>query len=149
MTKRITGWMLAAALTMGASAMVAQRYDDHHNGRHDNGNHNGWNNNNNHGNNYRDYHFGNNDRNRWASHYSSDIRRYQRNPRLRHNYDFRRGGRIPAGVRFRAVPSSYYRGMAPLPPGYRYGYYDGYVVAYDPTTQIIADVMDLVASAAR
>lgn len=30
------------------------------------------------------------------------------------------------------------------PPGYQYGYYGGYVVAYNPTTRIIADVLDLV-----
>lgn len=27
-----------------------------------------------------------------------------------------------------------------------YGYYDGYMVAYNPTTRIIADVMDLVSA---
>jgi len=37
--------------------------------------------------------------------------------------------------------------MPPLPRGYRLGYYDGYVVAYDPTTQIVADVLDLVNAA--
>lgn len=145
MTKRITGWMLAAALMAGSSAMVAQRHDDHH----DNGNHNGWNNNDHRNDNHNNYRFRNEDRSRWANYYRSDINRYRRNPNWHHRYDFRSGMRIPAGVTFRAVPNSYYRGMAPLPPGYRYGYYDGYVVAYDPTTRIIADVMDLVASAAR
>jgi len=47
----------------------------------------------------------------------------------------------------RSVPSSYYRTLPPPPPGYRLGYYDGYVVAYDPTTQIVADVLDLVNAA--
>jgi hypothetical protein len=37
--------------------------------------------------------------------------------------------------------------VPPPPPGYQYGYYDGYVVAYDPTTRIIADVLDLVTAA--
>ena len=39
------------------------------------------------------------------------------------------------------------RTLPPPPPGYRLGYYDGYVVAYDPTTQIVADVLDLVNAA--
>jgi hypothetical protein len=28
--------------------------------------------------------------------------------------------------------------------GYQYGYYGGYVVAYNPATRIVADVLDLV-----
>jgi len=49
----------------------------------------------------------------------------------------------------KSVPSSYYRTLPPPPPGYRFGYYDGYVVAYDPTTQIVSDVLDLVGSIAN
>ena len=159
MTKRITSWMLAAALIAGPSAMVAQYHDnDHHdngnhngwrdndrhdNDRHDNGNHNGWNNNDRH-----DYRFRNEDRARMERYYRRDLNRYRRDRNWHHRYDFRAGMRIPNGVYFRTVPRSYYRTMAPLPPGYRYGYYDGYVVAYDPTTRMIADVMDLVTSAA-
>jgi hypothetical protein len=40
------------------------------------------------------------------------------------------------------VPRSYWGGTPP-PPGYTYGYYDGYVVSYNPATRIIADVLDL------
>jgi len=47
----------------------------------------------------------------------------------------------------KSVPSSSYRTLPPPPPGYRFGYYDGYVVAYNPTTQIVADVLDLVNAA--
>lgn len=46
------------------------------------------------------------------------------------------------------VPRTYWVGVAPPPPpGYQYGYYEGYVVAYDPTTRVIGDVLDLVAAA--
>ncbi|HWB32563.1 MAG TPA: hypothetical protein VG714_05255 [Acidobacteriaceae bacterium] len=45
----------------------------------------------------------------------------------------------------RPVPRSYW--VSPPPPGYTYGYYDGYVVAYNPTTRVIADVLDLVSAA--
>jgi hypothetical protein len=48
----------------------------------------------------------------------------------------------------RTVPHSYWVGTVPAPPpGYRYGYYQGYVVAYNPTTRIIADVIDIVSAA--
>lgn len=46
------------------------------------------------------------------------------------------------------VPRTYWVGVAPPPPpGYQYGYYEGYVVAYNPTSRVIADVVDLVAAA--
>jgi Ni/Co efflux regulator RcnB len=58
-----------------------------------------------------------------------------------------RGQRIPNNYRLQVVPQSYYASVPPPPPGYQYGYYDGYVVAYNPTTRIIADVLDLVTAA--
>jgi hypothetical protein len=46
------------------------------------------------------------------------------------------------------VPRSFWGSTAaPLPPGYQYGYYGGYVVAYDPTTRMVADVLDLISAA--
>ena len=33
--------------------------------------------------------------------------------------------------------------LPPVPPGYAIGYYDGYTVVYDPTTYLIASVLDL------
>ena len=33
--------------------------------------------------------------------------------------------------------------LPPPPPGYRMGYYQGYVVVYDPTTYFILNVIDL------
>jgi hypothetical protein len=33
--------------------------------------------------------------------------------------------------------------LPPPPPGYQMGYYDGYVVVYDPITYFIANVIDL------
>ena len=46
------------------------------------------------------------------------------------------------------VPRTYWVGVAPPPPpGCQYGYYEGYVVAYDPATRVVADVLDLVAAA--
>jgi Ni/Co efflux regulator RcnB len=89
-----------------------------------------------------EYHFRTEDRDHFRPHYQKDIRQWRDHPDRRHH--FRAGERLPAGVHLRAVPSSYYRTLPPPPRGYRFGYYDGYVVAYDPTTQIVADVLDLV-----
>jgi Ni/Co efflux regulator RcnB len=89
----------------------------------------------------RDFHFDNNYRDHFAQHYRGDADHW-RSRRDRVHFD--RGQRIPVGYRIQPVPATYYQGVAPPPPGYRYGYYEGYVVAYDPTTRVIGDVMDLV-----
>jgi Ni/Co efflux regulator RcnB len=111
---------------------------DNHDNRDNRGNQGG----NNQGNNFR---FRDQDRNNFQSHYSRDISRWRRNPQGRPQ--FSPGQRIPNNYRFQSVPSSYYRNAPPPPPGYQYGYYDGYVVAYNPTSRIIADVLDLVVTA--
>jgi hypothetical protein len=41
------------------------------------------------------------------------------------------------------VPPNVYGYLAPPPPGYQMGYYDGYVVVYDPITYFIANLIDL------
>lgn len=96
-----------------------------------------------HGNDFR---FRDQDRGRFESHYRGNIDRWRRHPDRRPH--FYRGERIPSNYRFQPVPRGYYVDAPPPPPGYQYGYYDGYVVAYNPTTRIIADVMDLVGAAA-
>jgi len=45
--------------------------------------------------------------------------------------------------RMHAVPAAVIRELPPPPPGYVFGYIDGYCVAYNPTTLLIADVIDL------
>jgi Ni/Co efflux regulator RcnB len=120
---------LAAAVGLGVAQ--AQR-NDHGQDHRSQGNNN--------------FHFRSQDRGNFQSHYRSDINRWRNNPRRPH---FTSGQRVPRGYRFQPVPRSYYANVPPPPPGYQYGYSDGYVVAYNPTTQIIADVMDLVANASR
>ena len=92
-----------------------------------------------------EYHFRGEDRDHFSPHYQKDIRQWRQHPERRHH--IRAGERLPSGVRLKSVPGSYYRTLPPPPPGYRFGYYDGYVVAYNPTTQIVADVLDLVNAA--
>lgn len=89
-----------------------------------------------------DFHFDQSYRDRFAQHYRRDAMRW-RGSRRRPN--FAPGYVIPRDYAIRAVPRAYWNGMTPPPPGYQYGYYDGYVVAYNPTTRIVADVLDIVA----
>lgn len=146
------GIVLGAALALFTCAAPAQerprddrgqsddrgrRADDHgrNNGAHNQG--------------AAEYHFRAEDRDHFTPHYQKDLRQWREHPDRRH--ELRAGERLPSDYRahLKPVPSSYYRELPPPPPGYRFGYYNGYVVAYNPTTQIIADVLDLVSNATR
>jgi hypothetical protein len=92
---------------------------------------------------YRDYRFQSEDRERFYAHYRSDADHW----RGRKRPVFVTGHAIPSTYTVQVVPQTYWGGAPPPPPGYQYGYYEGYMVAYDPTTRIIADVLDLVGAA--
>jgi hypothetical protein len=87
-----------------------------------------------------DYHFHGDDRGRFYAHYRSDADqwRYRRRP------VFVTGRVVPREYVIQPVPQTYWVSEPPPPPGYQYGYYGGYVVAYNPTTRVVADVLDLV-----
>ncbi len=55
------------------------------------------------------------------------------------------GGYFPYGDigYITALPQAVYGQLPPPPPGYRMGYFDGYVVVYDPLTYFIVNVIDL------
>jgi Ni/Co efflux regulator RcnB len=138
---RISGAALVPVLAfaLGSSAAYAQDRDDHRDMHRDDAR--------DHGRDQdrgRDFHFSDQHRQHFEEHYRGDADHW----RNRHDrVHFVRGERIPAGYRLQPVPQTYYRDVAPPPPGYRYGYYEGYVVAYDPTTRAIGDVLDLVGTA--
>jgi hypothetical protein len=90
-----------------------------------------------------DYHFRGDDRGRFYAHYRSDADRW----RGRRRPVFVTGRVVPREYVIQPVPQSYWVSEPPPPPGYQYGYYGGYVVAYNPTTRIVGDVLDLVAAA--
>jgi Ni/Co efflux regulator RcnB len=125
-----------ALLTSDAKAQGRDRGHENDNRGHDNDHDD-----------HSNYRFRPEDRSHFASHYQKDLRQWQQHPDKRHHIS--PGAKLPSDYRSRlkAVPSSYYRTLPPPPPGYRFGYYDGYVVAYNPTTQIVADVLDLVNAA--
>jgi Ni/Co efflux regulator RcnB len=95
----------------------------------------------------QDFHFQDQHRQQFQAHYQRDASRWRSHPQDRPRFE--RGQRIPPDYRIQPVPMTYYRGAPPPPPGYRYGYYDGYVVAYNPATRIIGDVLDLVNAASH
>jgi Ni/Co efflux regulator RcnB len=88
---------------------------------------------------HNDGHFESNDRGNLQKHYQTQARTWNNKP---NRPSFSQGQAIPRNYRMQPVPSSYWQGNTP-PRGYTYGYYDGYVVSYNPTTRIIADVLDL------
>jgi len=84
------------------------------------------------------------DRDRFYSHYRVDADRW----RDRRRPVFVVGRPIERTYVVRPVPRAVWVNVEPPPPpGYQYGYYGGYVVAYNPTTRIIADVLDIVGAA--
>ena len=84
------------------------------------------------------------DRDGFYTHYREDADRW----RERRRPVFVVGAPIVRTYVVQPVPRSVWVNVAaPPPPGYQYGYYGGYVVAYNPTTRIVADVLDLVDAA--
>lgn len=170
MAVKFAQWALVPvlAITVGLAVAQGQDHDDHGHGHDDHGDHghghddhgdrgHGYDNHghdhydNGHGHAYgreyrgEDFHFHGDERERFAPHYYRDIDHWRRYPGARPR--FYAGYYIPRTYVIQPVPPAYYVGMPPPPPGYGYGYYDGYVVAYNPTTRIIGDVIDLVGAA--
>ncbi|MHB1698910.1 MAG: hypothetical protein ACYCSN_02055 [Acidobacteriaceae bacterium] len=97
------------------------------------------------GNQGNDFRFRGQDRARFQSRYRTDIGHWRNHPEGRPY--FAPGQRIPNNYWVQPVPQSYDAGIPLPPPGYQYGYSNGYIVAYNPATRIVADVMDLVGAA--
>jgi hypothetical protein len=89
------------------------------------------------------YRFRDEDRGHFYSHYRDDADHW----RGRRRPVFVPGHYVPQGYVVQPVPHTWWTGtVPPPPPGYRFGYAGGYVIAYNPTTRIVADVIDLVAA---
>lgn len=88
----------------------------------------------------REYHFRQEDAPKLREHYK-DVDRVD----VTHRTTIVAGARLPGDWhrRMRPVPVAIVRELAPPPPGYVFGYFDGYCVVYDPNTGLIADVIDL------
>jgi hypothetical protein len=87
------------------------------------------------------YGFRPSDRDRLRRHYAARMRAINRARRPL----FTVGGYYPyADIGYlQPLPPNVYGYLPPPPPGYQMGYYDGYVVVYDPITYFIANLIDL------
>jgi hypothetical protein len=87
------------------------------------------------------YSFRPNDRNTLRRYYASRLGGINRARRPA----FRTGMYFPYAYLgyLQPVPPSMWGMLPPIPPGYQVGYYDGYVVVYDPVTYWIVGVIDL------
>jgi Ni/Co efflux regulator RcnB len=87
------------------------------------------------------YEFRDQDRAQLQAHYKKSIGHVDRN----HRPHFEPGKPIPAAYRggITPAPVSVRRRLPPPPDGYTVGYYQGYTVVYDPATQIVLSVLDL------
>ncbi|HEX4020854.1 MAG TPA: hypothetical protein VHX63_06910 [Acidobacteriaceae bacterium] len=87
------------------------------------------------------YQFRSQDTSRLRQYYKGNLGRVNRSRRAH----FSRGGYIPAYYRhyFRPVPPTMIGYLPPVPPGYVLGYYNGYIVVYDPATFLIVSVLNL------
>jgi hypothetical protein len=87
------------------------------------------------------YSFRPTDRDRLRGYYAARIRAINRANRP----VFRVGGYYPYTYigYLQPVPPDVYGYLPPPPPGYQMGYYDGYVVVYDPITYFIVNLIDL------
>jgi len=87
------------------------------------------------------YNFRPNDRDYLRRYYRRNLGYINRANRPR----FAIGGFFPFGYigYLTPLPPPVYGYLPPPPPGYQMGYYDGYVVVYDPVTYFIANVVDL------
>jgi Ni/Co efflux regulator RcnB len=114
-----------ALLASPVASLYAQGHDEHAN-REARGN--------------EEYHFRQEDAPKLRQHYKN-IEKVD----VAHRGEFRAGGNLPNDwrKRMRPVPVAVVRELPPPPPGYVFGYIDGYCVVYNPTTLLIADVIDL------
>jgi Ni/Co efflux regulator RcnB len=96
---------------------------------------------------HEDYRFRDQDRAYFRDYYA-DADRYRN---LRDRQRYYEGARLEGDWRqhFRPIPVVVVRQLPPPPPGYVFGYSDGYAVAYNPTTRVIADVIDLAGALAH
>ena len=87
------------------------------------------------------YQFRAQDRSRLLSQYRRSLAGINRARRPR----FVRGGYFAGSLLryFTPAPPALYRYLPPVPPGYALGYYQGYVVVYDPATFFILNFVDL------
>jgi Ni/Co efflux regulator RcnB len=130
--KNTQSFLLTAIGVMVLSCAPAVFAQDHHDEGQDRGAQSG--------DRARDYHFRDEDAPKLRQHYKN-VERVD----VSHRTALVAGAHLTGDWhrRLRPVPVAVVRELPPPPPGYVFGYLDGYCVVYDPTTLLIADVIDL------
>jgi Ni/Co efflux regulator RcnB len=85
------------------------------------------------------YHFRTNDRTQLREHY----RTAHPHPEHKHHWAWHRGASLPSGWQGQVepLPQADITLLAPPPPGYEFGYYDGWAIIYDPNTGLVLDAV--------
>lgn len=88
------------------------------------------------------YHFSPQDKSHLRPHYLAE----HPNMRNQHRWAWHRGVNLPDGWRDRVEPladADIAVLAPPPPPGYEFGYFDGWAIVYDPHTGVVLDAMNL------
>lgn len=85
------------------------------------------------------YHFRAEDRTKLQPHY----RAAHPHPDNAHRWAWHRGVNLPQGWQgqIEPLPQADIALLAPPPPGYEFGYYNGWAIVYDPNTGVILDAV--------
>jgi Ni/Co efflux regulator RcnB len=90
---------------------------------------------------HQNYHFRSQDKSKLQQHYRAA--HHQTAVRNAHRWAWRRGENLPAGWQGQVepLPQEDITLLAPPPPGYEFGYYNGWAIVYDPNTGVILDAV--------
>lgn len=89
---------------------------------------------------HQNYRFRSQDRSKLQEHYRSAHHEHAANA---HRWAWRRGENLPSGWQGQVepLPQEDITLLAPPPPGYEFGYYNGWAIVYDPNTGVILDAV--------
>ncbi|HEX5236827.1 MAG TPA: hypothetical protein VFW25_16020 [Silvibacterium sp.] len=89
---------------------------------------------------HQNYRFRSQDRSKLQQHYRAAHHEHAANA---HRWAWRRGESLPSGWQGQVepLPQEDITLLAPPPPGYVFGYYNGWAIVYDPNTGVILDAV--------
>jgi Ni/Co efflux regulator RcnB len=89
---------------------------------------------------HQNYKFRSQDRSKLQQHYRTGHQQHAANA---HRWAWHRGQNLPSGWQGQVepLPQEDITLLAPPPPGYEFGYYNGWAIVYDPNTGMILDAV--------
>jgi Ni/Co efflux regulator RcnB len=90
------------------------------------------------------YHFRAQDKSKLQTHYRS-AHHADAHAKPVHHWAWHRGASLPSGWQgqIEPLPQEDIALLAAAPPGYEFGYYDGWAIIYDPNTGIVLDAVSV------